>query len=101
MFSVEPQEARPLPFVIAWLVLALLAGISIWTAFLDMGMWAPIAEFGITAVQVLIVYTLFMRLKGPPTLKWVFAGTGFFWLLFLFGISFTDYATRNGWPFGQ
>ena len=98
MFSVEPKQARPLPFVIAWAALAVLAGVSILTAFLDMGMWAPMAEFGITAVQVFIVYSVFMRLKGPATLKWVFAGTGFFWLLFLYGITFTDYATRNGWP---
>jgi hypothetical protein len=41
---------------------------------------------------------LFMRLRGPPSLKWLFAGAGFFWLLFLYGLSMTDYATRHGWP---
>jgi cytochrome c oxidase subunit IV len=39
-----------------------------------------------------------MRLKAPPSLKWIFAGGGFFWLLFLYGLSMTDYATRRGWP---
>jgi hypothetical protein len=39
-----------------------------------------------------------MRLKGPASLKWVFAFSGFFWLVFLFGLSMTDYSNRRGWP---
>jgi cytochrome c oxidase subunit 4 len=96
--TVDPREATALPFVIAWLVLLLLAGISVGTAFLGLGVWTPIAEFSIGAVQVAVVFILFMRLKGPPSLKWVFAGSGFFWLLFLYGLSMTDYLTRRGWP---
>jgi cytochrome c oxidase subunit IV len=85
-------------FVIAWLVLVLLTGISIWTAFLALGVYAPVIQFGIAATQVAILFVLFMRLKGPPSLKWVFAGSGFFWLLFLYALSMTDYASRRGWP---
>ena len=86
-------------FVISWLVLIVLTGISIWTAFLGLGFYAPIIQFGIAATQASILFVLFMRLKGPPSLKWVFAGSGFFWLMFLYGLSFTDYATRRGgWP---
>lgn len=85
-------------FVIAWLVMLLLAGISIGSAFLGLGLFAPVIEFGIAATQAAILFLLFMRLKGPPSLRWVFAGSGFFWLLFLYGLSMTDYATRQGWP---
>ncbi|HUC12244.1 MAG TPA: hypothetical protein VL985_17740 [Stellaceae bacterium] len=85
-------------FIIAWLVLVLLTGLSIWTAFLGLGIYAPIVEFGIAATQASILFVLFMRLKGPPSLKWIFAGSGFFWLMFLYGLSFTDYASRRGWP---
>ena len=92
------KEARPLPFVLAWLVLLLLAGISMLSAFLGLGVWGPVVQFGIAAIQVSIIAILFMRLKGPPSLKWVFAGAGIFWLMFLFGLSMTDYTTRNGWP---
>jgi caa(3)-type oxidase subunit IV len=87
-----------LVFVVAWLVMVLLIGISIWTAFLGLGHFAPVIEFGIAATQAAILFILFMRLKGPPSLKWVFAGTGFFWLLFLYGIATIDYASRRGWP---
>jgi cytochrome c oxidase subunit IV len=86
-------------YVSAWLVLVVLTGISIWTAFLGLGIGAAVIQFGVAATQAAILFVLFMRLKGPPSLKWVFAGSGFFWLLFLYGLSFTDYATRRGgWP---
>ncbi len=97
-FDVDPRRARPLPFVVAWIVLIVLAGVSLGTAFLGMGKWAPIAQFAIAAVQAGVVYIVFMRLKGPPSLKWVFAVSGFFWLLFLYGIAMTDYSNRRGWP---
>ena len=98
--NVEAKEAKSLPFIIAWLVLLILAGLSGFSAFRRLDVWAPIVEFGVAACQALIVFLLFMRLKGPPSLKWVFAGAGFFWLLFLYGLSMTDYATRRGWPTG-
>ncbi len=96
--EVDPRRARPLPFVLAWVLLLVLAGVSAWTAFLALGVWAPVVQFGIAAIQVAIVFILFMRLKGPPSLKWVFAASGFFWLLFLYGLTMTDYADRQGWP---
>jgi cytochrome c oxidase subunit 4 len=98
--DVDPKTARPRPFVVAWMLLLGLAGLSLLAAFLGLGLWAPMIQFGIAAIQVTIVFVLFMRLKGPPTLKWVFAASGFFWLLFLYGLTMTDYATRQGWPSG-
>jgi cytochrome c oxidase subunit IV len=96
--EIDPKRARSLPFVLAWAVLLLLAALSLWTAFLGMGMWSPIAQYGIAALQTAILFVVFMRLKGSPSLKWVFAVSGFYWLLFLFGLSMTDYANRRGWP---
>lgn len=96
--EVDPRRATPLPFAAAWAVLVLLAGVSFGAAFLGIGIWAPIVQFGISFIQTAIVYVLFMRLKGPPTLKWIFAASGFFWLLFLYGITMTDYSNRRGWP---
>jgi len=96
--DVHPQRARSLPFVVAWAVLLLLGGVSVGMAFLGIGRWGVIAEFGIAAMQSAVLFILFMRLKGSPSLKWVFAVSGFFWLSFLFGLSMTDYADRQGWP---
>jgi cytochrome c oxidase subunit 4 len=96
--KIEANEAGPLPFVIAWAGLLLLAGVSLVAAFLGLGPWAAAIQFGIAALQAAIVFTVFMRLKGPPGIKWIVAGTGFFWLMFLYGLSMTDYSNRTGWP---
>ena len=96
--NVEAKRARSLPFVIAWLVMLLLAGVSAWTAFLGLGIWAPVMEFGIAAIQTALLFVLFMRLKAGTSLMWVFAVSGFFWLSFLYGLTMTDYADRQGWP---
>ena len=85
-------------YILAWLVLLGFGGLSVASAFLASGVTAPIIAYGIAAAQAAIVFVLFMRLKGPPSLKWLFAGAGFIWLLFLYGLSWTDYATRRGWP---
>lgn len=96
--EINPRRARAVPFVVAWLILLLLGGISFWIAFLRLGLWVPAIQFGIAAIQTAILFILFMRLKGAPSLKWVFAVSGFFWLLFLYGLSMTDYSNRQGWP---
>jgi cytochrome c oxidase subunit IV len=87
-----------IPYLIAWLVLMGLLGLSILTAYLPLGQFHPLANFGIAVVQAAIVLAIFMRLKDPPAIKRVFAGAGFFWLLFLFGIGVIDYLTRAGFP---
>ena len=96
--EIDARRASALPFVIAWIVILLTAGISAWTAFLGLGIWAPVIQFGIALIQTSLLFVLFMRLKGSPSLKWVFAVSGFFWLLFLYGLSMTDYSNRQGWP---
>lgn len=96
--EIEARRARALPFVVAWAVMLLLAAVSVWTAYLHLCIWAPVVQFGIAAIQAAALFILFMRLKGPPSLKWVFAVSGFFWLLFLYGLSMTDYSNRQGWP---
>jgi len=92
----EPQPA--LVYVIAWLALLALLGLGIASALLPLGVTMPAIQFGIAATQAAIVFILFMRLKGRPSLKWIFGGAGFFWLLLLYGLSLTDYATRTGFP---
>jgi cytochrome c oxidase subunit 4 len=92
-------KPEPLPpYLIAWLVLMLLLGLSVFSAYLDIGIFHPIVNFGIAATQAAIIFLVFMRLRGRPSLKWVFAAGGFFWLSFLFGLGVIDYATRSGFP---
>lgn len=98
----DGREANPPepvgPYAIGWAVLLLLLGLSVLAAYEPIGIFEPVVHFGIAITQAAIVFLLFMKLRGRPSLKWVFAGAGFFWLLFLFGISSIDYATRSGFP---
>ena len=87
-----------LPYLIAWLVLMLLLGLSVLSAYQDIGIFHPIVNFGIAATQAAIIFLVFMRLRGRPSLKWVFAAGGFFWLSFLYGIGVIDWLTRSGYP---
>lgn len=95
------SESTPepvLPYLVSWVVLLLLLGLSVWSAYLDIGFYHPIVNFGIAFTQAAIIYIIFMRLRGRPSLKWLVASAGFFWLLILFGLSAVDYATRTGFP---
>ena len=96
--NAEREREPVLPYLVAWLALVLLLGVSIAIAFLHLGRAAPIVQFAIAATQAALIFILFMRLRGRPSLKWIFAGAGFFWLLLLYGISTADYATRTGFP---
>jgi cytochrome c oxidase subunit 4 len=82
-------------YLAAWLaLLAALAG-SVVSAYLPLGpagAWLPLA-FGL--LQVAVIAGVFMRLGEGVTVKWLFAGAGFYWLLILIGLSGTDYLTRT------
>jgi cytochrome c oxidase subunit 4 len=97
----NPRRAATAPFVWLWFLLLVLFALSFAVAFLGLGVWTPIVQFGIAAIQTSLLFVFFMRLKGPPSLKWIFAVTGFVWLLFLYGLSMTDYSNRSGWPPGD
>jgi hypothetical protein len=57
-------------------VLLLLTGVSLWSAFLGLGVYTPIVQYGVAATQAAIIFILFMRLKGPRSpLKWLFAAS--------------------------
>jgi cytochrome c oxidase subunit IV len=85
-----------LPYFIGWAVLLLLLGLSVWSAYIPLGVWHPFVNFGIAFTQTAIIFILFMRLRAAPRLTWLIAGAGFFWLMFLYGLTTVDYATRSG-----
>jgi len=53
--NVEAKEAKSLPFIIAWLVLLILAGLSVFSAFQRLDVWAPIVEFGVEKPGDLVI----------------------------------------------
>ena len=88
-------------YIAAWVVLLLLLGLSIGSAFLGTGRLHLIVNLGIAATQAAIVLVVFMRLRSAGRLNWLFAAAGFVWLALFFGIAAFDYLTRAGWPIAQ
>lgn len=85
-------------YIAAWLVLLVLLGVSVISAFVEIGQWRPVVVFGVAATQAAILFLVFMKLARRPYLTWVFALAGFFWVAVMFGLATADYATRGGYP---
>ena len=86
------------PRRIVWAALALfvLLGMTLGLAFVPLGSMNVVVALTIAGAKGLIVAFVFMELARGPAMKWIFAGTGFFWVMFLFGLTMIDYLTRNG-----
>ena len=76
----------------ALLVLTL---ITVKVAYLDLGPLNTVVALTIACLKGLLVVLFFMHVKYNSRLTWVFAGAGFFWLIFLFGITMADYVSRD------
>jgi cytochrome c oxidase subunit 4 len=82
----------------SWLALLLLLAATCALAYVPLGTMNIVVALAIGGAKGLIVVLVFMKLARGASLRWVFAGAGFFWLLIMFGLSMTDYASRQGWP---
>ena len=81
--------------------LALIVGtfLTVAVAKFDLGPLNNVVMLAIAITKALLVILYFMHVRWGTRLTWVVAGSGFFWLLILFGITMTDYMTR-GWVAG-
>ena len=82
------------PLLLAWLALLVLLGTTLGLAFVPMGSFNIVVALSIGALKALVVFAVFMELWNRPSLKWVFAAAGFFWLMILMLLTAADYLTR-------
>jgi len=82
--------------------LALMVGtiLTVLVARFDLGALNNVVMLTIACGKALLVILFFMHVRWSSRLTWVIAGSGFFWLLILLGITMTDYMTR-GWVAGS
>lgn len=79
---------------IVWLALMALLALTCGSAFVPMGPWNTVANFGIAALKALLVAAFFMHLlEGRPVHRLV-ACAAFFVLAVLFALTSADYGTR-------
>ena len=90
---------KPLRHIaLAWIGLFALLALTLGMAYVPLGKANIVVALAIGTAKAVIVVLAFMKLAKSPPLTWIFAGAGLFWLALLFGLSFTDYATRAGFP---
>lgn len=91
-----PPLLPPRAFVYAWAALLALVAANLAVAYAPLGAANPAIALAIAAAQALIVALALMKLRRAAAMSRIFAIAGLFWLLLLFGLSLTDYATRPG-----
>jgi cytochrome c oxidase subunit 4 len=92
------MEKPLLHLALAWIGLVLLLALTLGMTYVPLGRGNIAVALAIGIAKVVIVLLVFMKLARSPPLTWIFAGAGLFWLALLFGLTFTDYATRTGFP---
>lgn len=83
-------------YAMIWIVLMILLGITLGTAYLKLdGHYSAALHLGIAALQVFLLWLLFMDLLESSSLVRLGAAAGLFWITFLFALTFADYFTRS------
>lgn len=80
----------------AWLAMLALVGITVAIAvvFPGIGIWHSAVNLLIAGVLVFLVMFFYMHLDESPAMLRMLAGTGFFWLIFMFALGLADYFSR-------
>ena len=91
----KPHPSLGLYFTVFVGLLGLTA-LTVWSAFQPLGpLHTPVA-LAIASTKALLVILYFMHVRWSSRLTWVFAGSGFLFLLILLVFTLSDFWTR-GW----
>lgn len=82
-------------YVLTWLGLMIFLALTLASSYLPMGPWNTVINMGISGAKALLIALFFMHLRGAGTLLRLAALAGLIWLALLFGLSWSDYATRS------
>ena len=75
--------------------LMVLTGVTVWVAFLDLGMWNDVVAMIVAVSKATLVVLFFMQVYYSSRLSKLTVVGSVIWLLILFGITMADYATRG------
>ena len=81
---------------------ALMVGtvLTVLVAKFDLGPLNNIVMLTVACAKALLVVLYFMHVRWSTRLTWVVAGSGFVWLIIMFGLTMSDYMSR-GWVAGS
>ena len=88
------QVASARSYVLVWMALMLLLGLTLGSAYIHMGWFNVTVNLGVSVAKMLLVMTFFMHLRNASALVRIFSSIGFLWLLALLVLSLSDYLSR-------
>ncbi len=69
--------------------------LTVAVAYVDLGWLNIYIAVTIALIKATLVVLYFMHVRYHTRLTWIFASAGFIWLLILFALTLSDYATRS------
>lgn len=88
-------HVTPLPIYFAvFATLMVLTALTVIVAYFNFGAWNKVIALSIAAFKATIVVLYFMHVKYASKLTKLFAVTGIFFLMILFGLTMIDYGSR-------
>jgi cytochrome c oxidase subunit 4 len=85
-------------YIVCWAALLGLLGLTCASAFVPLGAFNAVVNFGVAAAKAVLIASFFMHLRQATALVRIFSVVGLCVLLLLFGLSGADYATRGTSP---
>jgi len=86
-------------YFLIFALLLVLTWVTVQVAKVDLGHWNTVLALTIAVTKALLVILYFMHLRYSPKLTRLVVFSGFIWLLFLIGITMSDYLSRGWLPF--
>ena len=85
-------------YFVIFFVLMILTATTVWVAFFDLGAVNDAVALGIATTKAMLVILYFMHVRYSSKLTWIFAATGFLFLIILLAFTLSDVLTRDWIP---
>jgi cytochrome c oxidase subunit 4 len=90
----EHHIVTPVQYAMVYLTLLVGTGLTVWAAYVDLGVMNPIIALGIACFKAVVVILFFMHVKYQSGLIKMTVGAGFFTFLVLITMTLCDYISR-------
>jgi cytochrome c oxidase subunit 4 len=84
-----------LSYFLTWIALMVFLAFTVGSSYIPMGPWNTAINMGISCAKALLIALFFMHLRGAGALLRIAAVAGLLWLALLFGLGWSDFATRS------
>jgi cytochrome c oxidase subunit 4 len=95
----HPWKAGVREDLLVWAGLLILLAITFCVSFAPWGVWSTLVSFTASAAKTALIAYFYMHLKREKGMTRIFALGGVAWLMILFSLTLSDYATRGWLPY--